>query len=151
MNLPKLSDECLPLPTHTLSFCQLCGTEYADRCEIRLWTEYEDHNQGIGPGSKTIVVGQKCCQQKIDDHPRGYLMVQWGRGTPGMFSLVCGDCKHRRDLKCTNPQAEMHGGPGIEVILYDPLGGASVHIYGRGRVDMAVVESCSGHEVEAAP
>lgn len=146
--LPKLSDLCLPLLKHTLSFCQLCGKEYKDKAAVRLWEEYDDSNKKTGPNSKVIVVGVKCCQRKIDDHPRGYLQVPWGRGKPGMFPLVCGDCKHRKDLTCINPQAEINGGPGIDAILYDPLGGINVHVHNQGWADFRVVGECKGHQAQ---
>lgn len=63
---------------------------------------------------------RKLVRRFLNEHPRLYREVPWGAGGPGMFMLICGDCKYRNRSACTNPQLKANGGEGLEIILSNP-------------------------------
>lgn len=144
MPYPRLTAHAHPVPTGTFAFCQVCGVRRQDLTEVRLYEECDDEDQRE-PGNY-ILIGKKCCKQKMQRHPRGYLEVPWGRGEPGALILLCGDCPHRSGFKCVHPHAKSNGGNGILVAKHSPLG--EVHVnFGRksGYLDLSVYNQCEGH------
>lgn len=59
----------------------------------------------------------KPCRKAVDDHPRLYETVQ---AQPGQMAKICGDCIHRKGLRCAHPGARANGGPGIEIKMRRP-------------------------------
>jgi len=106
-----------PVPD-TFKRCQLCGhtSKYDDICEFRMLIEC-DENDKPEPGNVLIRCQQEACVKAIADHPRLYVDVPWGRGAPGHFILVCGDCTFRNQWRCTHPDLKANGGKGLEVFL----------------------------------
>lgn len=147
--IPRLTDEALhPDSFHT---CQLCGTTYEDICELRMWEECGDSDE-IEPGNY-LIVGDKCCRQKIYDHSRMYREEAWGKGRPGAFILLCGDCPWRKGFTCSHSNLKSNGGEGLLVTGFNPL--PVMHInYGfndprTGFVDFTVANGCEGHPTKS--
>jgi len=117
MTMPRLTDEALPLDT--FHRCQLCGVEHPeDICKFRMWVECDEDDQ---PEDITLITCKPCVESKINPHPRLYIEVPWGRGGPGKFMLVCGDCPWRKSNQCSHPDLKANGGEGLEV-RFSPLG-----------------------------
>lgn len=127
--MERLTDSCFPLPPDTFNFCQLCGQHKDDICELRMWSECDDHDK---PDDNKVLIACRGCQHVIDDHDRLYMEVPWGKGgvtklVPGRFMLICGDCPMRKDTSCSCPQATHNGGPGMDVKFSHPYMN-SVHV-----------------------
>ena len=129
--------------------CQLCGKEYSDITSLRMWQECND-SDNPEPGN-FLVVGH-CCKPKILEHPRAYLEIPWGKGEPGAFILLCGDCPFRAGFKCTHPHLKANGGGGLLLNTTNPMGFGPVHVnYGGGRgafVDFSAYSMCEGHPTQ---
>lgn len=129
--------------------CQLCGKGFDDICELRMWQECDDQDN---PEAGNYLVVGKCCRYKIREHPRMYREVPWGKGEPGAFILLCGNCPFRAGFKCTHPHLKTNGGQGLLLNTTNPIGTGPVHLnYGRGRgafVDFSVFSMCEGHPTE---
>lgn len=143
--IPRLTDNLFP--AGNFDTCQLCGTQYNDICEFWLWQECDDNDER--EEGNYLLVGRECCEHKIKEHPRLYWQVAWGRGAPGAFVLVCGDCPHREGFGCRHPNLRANGGQGLQVNFHNPLG--IIHInYGpddprTGTHNFLVVSACEGN------
>lgn len=111
----------LRFPLDTFKRCQLCGytSTYDDICEFRMWTECDDND--IPEAGNVLILCTKECKQILDKHPRLYVEVPWGAGGPGMFMLLCGDCKFRDKSSCKNSELKSNGGVGLEIKFARPL------------------------------
>jgi len=92
-----------------------------------MWNECDD-NDKPEPNNVIVLCNKKHseCSKILDAHPRLYIEVPWGAGGPGIFMLLCGDCKFRDNTKCTNPNLKTNGGHGLEVKFHRPL--AVIHV-----------------------
>lgn len=117
--MPRLTEEALPRTN--FKKCQLCGFEDPDLCEFRLWQEYDDSDKPE-PRNLLVVCRHPECLKRIEDHPRLYGEAPWGKGLPGYFVLICGDCSYRSGFDCTHPHLKKNGGEGLEVFISNPLG-----------------------------
>jgi hypothetical protein len=114
MVMKKLSDDALPLTT--FKRCQLCGSEKSDIVEFTMWWEC-DENDEIDPEKILVTCRSEACGKTIDDHERLYREISWGRGGPGKFMLLCGNCINREGTRCTHPNLRANGGNGLKVTL----------------------------------
>lgn len=119
MTMPRLTSETQPLTN--FKKCQLCGFEDDDICEFRLWVECDELDKPE-PRNILVVCRHEGCRKRIDEHPRLYCEVPWGKGLPGYFVLICGDCKHRVGFGCKHPHLKANGGEGLEVFINNPIG-----------------------------
>jgi hypothetical protein len=117
--MERLTQTSFPLPPGTFKFCQLCGytSEHDDICEFTMLRECDDNDE---PEENSVLF--RCnsdkCVKAIEDHERLYYTVEWGRGGPGKFMLVCEDCEFRKpDFSCGAPELKANGGEGMEVIF----------------------------------
>jgi hypothetical protein len=89
-----------------------------------MWNECDDHDKPE-PNNVLVLCSERKaglrCNRMLDKHPRLYIEVPWGAGGPGIFMLLCGDCKFRDNTKCTNPNLRANGGHGLEVKFSNPL------------------------------
>lgn len=109
--MDKLSDCAGPI--ETFKRCQLCAYESDDICEFWQWIECNDTDE---PTDKILITCRRSrCMKEISDHPRLYIQMEWGKGKPGQFMLLCGDCKFRNDSSCTHPDLKSNGGQGLEI------------------------------------
>lgn len=127
MALPRLTEEADPKAPITFLQCQLCQTVHTDICSIRIWQECDEQDK---PEDRFLVACQKNpeCQNKIDEHPRGYKQVEWGAGAAGRFVLLCGDCSYRKEWDCTHPKLVKNGGAGLTVHFSNMFGNTSTII-----------------------
>ena len=112
--MDRLTVTALPLPQTTFCFCQICGYSSKEITDFEMLWECDDNDE---PEMGNILMrckSKKCCKV-IDDHPRLYWTVPWGRGGPGSFNLFCGDCKLRRGGDCLSTNLKKNGGEGMEV------------------------------------
>jgi hypothetical protein len=109
----------LPLrfPLETFRRCQLCGHASQDIVEFTMWRECDDKDEPE-PGSIIILCKGTACMKALNDHPRLYVEVPWGRGGPGQFMLLCGDCPSRKGSSCQHPNLKANGGQGLEVKMH---------------------------------
>lgn len=99
-------------PLTTFKRCQICGYESDDICEFRLW--YECDNEDKPEPYNILIACQKdTCFQVIKNHPRLYFEPAWSTGEPGHLMLLCSDCPHRREARCTHPNLRINGGEGL--------------------------------------
>lgn len=137
---PKLSEQ-LTGEHHPLR-CQSCGKTATAR-----WMEHDeqDRQQPI-----VVVLCKLCSNRLVENHPRLYREMKEHEPMPGAMPL-CLDCRHRSGVTCTNPQAQINGGPGLTMKYPKP---ASVHVCrsplrlsGWVHEYMGPVSECSGREV----
>lgn len=107
----------------TFKRCQLCGyvSKNDDICAFRMLNECDDKDIPE-EGNVIVVCTSKLCNKIIDDHPRLYVQVPWGKGKPGYFMLAgCSDCKYRDNASCTHPDLISNGGRGLQVMYSKPI------------------------------
>jgi len=110
--------ESAPFPLTTFNRCQLCGKE-DDICSFEMLYECDEKD---APEKERIFI---CCRKgpchdRIVAHPRMYRTVIWGKGGPGKFMLLCGDCDKRKGTKCTSSLLKENGGVGLCVKFVKP-------------------------------
>lgn len=115
-------------PLDTFNRCQLCGYASNDICEFRMWYECDDDDQ---PEKDKVLIACRKCEPTITDHPRAYWQLEWGRGEPGHFILLCGPCPWRKGVDCSHPHLKKNGGEGLEVKVSHPLGHVMVCVCGE--------------------
>lgn len=140
-----LTEQAKALREDTFAFCQLCGDEKEDICDIRIWEEGIQVGKEWQRTGKFVVVGRQCCQRYIDDSEICYWMIQWGKGKPGYFVLTCGNCSFRNGFTCNHPDLTKNGGSGLEVKISDPFDGMVVHLNPGGYMDFKVYSGCEGN------
>jgi hypothetical protein len=135
----RLTETALPLTT--FNKCQICGFESKDICEFHMWLECDDQDKPES-GNILITCRQDTCQKVITDHDRLYYQLGWGKGEPGWFILLCGDCKFRKGNQCLHPKLKKNGGEGLEIIF---------HNYGKGAIICYQSNTSSEDELRCRP
>jgi hypothetical protein len=105
--------------------CQKCGGSNRPgfgnglmRLTLDRWQECDHHDRRE---NRVIVLCNKCSKQIIEPHPRLYHGLQANEPFPGCMDL-CVDCKLRRGVSCTAPEAKANGGPGVMITITKPFG-----------------------------
>jgi hypothetical protein len=94
--------------------CQRCGscqTGTGSRGEVSAWLEH-DHNDN--PEYKFLFLCARCSDEIIEPHPRLYRQMDKYEPLPGAME-ICGPCKWRKEIACTNPNAQVNGGRGLKM------------------------------------
>lgn len=128
--MKSLSDHALPLTV--FKRCQLCGFEKYDICEFTMWWECRE-DDSIDPEKILVTCRGKECEKTINDHERLYKEIPWGRGGPGKFMLLCGNCMNREGTRCTHPNLKANGGSGLRV-TYSALPKVMVCLHLQGPI-----------------
>jgi hypothetical protein len=79
-----------------------------------MWWECRE-DDSIDPEKILVTCRSKACEKVINDHERLYREIPWGRGGPGKFMLLCGNCMNREGTQCTHPNLKANGGNGLKV------------------------------------
>jgi len=116
--MERLTDE-LVYPLDNFHRCQRCGFESEDICRFRFWTEC-DENDNPEP-DKVFLLCRGQCRQDLEEHPRLYIEVPWGGGSPGHFTFTCEECSFRQGTGCSHPDLKSNGGEGLEVMVGSPI------------------------------
>jgi len=116
--MSKLTRLTKKFPIDNFNRCQLCGYESSDICEFRMYQEC-DENDKPEPYNVLIVCRQNSCRKAIENSPTLYMEVPWGKGAPGHFMLLCGNCPFRKNTECSHPDLKLNGGNGLEVKMHN--------------------------------
>jgi len=92
----------------TFHLCKICGITLSDICQYRMW-------KNLRTKDYLIVCRNSKCLNWIDNHSDTFKEVEWSRGGPGRFILVCGSCPFRENFDCKHPDLTSNGGTGLEV------------------------------------
>lgn len=145
INLNRESPRLTDMPgIKARGICQNCGRPDSPEKPVLPWCEHDHNDQ---PEYNFIFLCQRCADQLIEPHCRLYR--QWGRHEPFPGAMpICDDCKFRQEIRCTNPKAQVNGGPGLK---YDQPEPATAFVDGpkfRGRVRLyhSPVKACDGKE-----
>lgn len=122
--------------------CKMCDKTNDDVCDFRLWQKTDNKDQKIE--DYIVVCRDKECMKNLDDAKELYIQVSWGEGRPGIFMLICGDCKHRNEWECTHKDLTKNGGGGLEV----RFSGLQMHVCGSDgcRSSLGAASYCAGKE-----
>lgn len=143
---PRLS-QTLTGPKHP-NECQSCGAAPDDHVLLTRWLECEDSDR---EEAIVVVLCRQCSDRLIEPHPRLYRQLAPHEPMVGVLQLCVG-CVHRDGVRCTNPAAQINGGPGLEVVFPKPT---RIHVYfggGRGgwkHLYHGHATECSGRELPA--
>lgn len=144
--MDKLTD--LYGPPKTFHECQLCGYSSDEIVHFQKWMECDEKDEPterflITCNSEIYCPGRKM----IKNHPRLYVAVEWGAGTPGNFILLCGTCKFRNGYECSHPNLKKNGGEGLEIrFSQTPLSAARICFYnGRSFTPKPPATYCVGN------
>lgn len=92
--------------------CQACGANRSPGdLALTHWLECDDNDQ---KEPKLVVLCKPCADRLIEPHPRLYHQLSTHEPFPGGMEL-CLACKHRDGVRCTNPDAQINGGPGLKI------------------------------------
>lgn len=141
-SVPPLSVS-LPGPRE-LSMCQACMATAG----LMKWMECDTTDK---PQLVVVILCQRCSGELIEPHPRLYRQLEQWEPMPGAMPL-CRDCRHHENLFCRNPQAQINGGPGLQMAYPRP---SRVHICGGPNAGWRLiwqgpVTACRGHELETS-
>jgi len=137
-----------PIPDNSFLLCQACGVEKDDICSMNMWAEADEDDSF--PDRAPVVLLCRKCEPVITEHERLYRKVQWSRGGPGKFILVCGDCPFREETRCTNDKLRENGGDGLLVrFAQTPVSNTHIQLSGgRGFFIGPPAVSCEGNPRE---
>lgn len=127
--------------------CIFCDRTSDDICEFRMWQKTDKSDKPVD--DYFIACTEPACRKKIDDDPMLFIEVPWGRGGPGKFMLLCGDCPHRDGFNCRHPSLKSNGGAGLGVRFSSlPIFGTFICGESGCRIVPAPATWCAGHAVE---
>lgn len=122
-DMPALSIELTSYDE--LDRCQACGRR--DRGVDR-WLEADEHDGDQSP-PVVVILCKACGDRLVEPHPRLYAKLDEWHPLPGSMP-ICQDCLHHVGTSCLNLQAQMNGGPGLNLIFPRP---DRVHVLRRGK------------------
>jgi hypothetical protein len=104
--------------------CNGCGMAMPDGFDV--WRECDTTDKPKPGAAALLFVGRTSshalCRKAIDDHPRLYVQVGGAEQHPGIFSLLCGPCVHRKGVECSHADQKRLGGTGLAVNFDAPQG-----------------------------
>lgn len=132
----------LQLPSGVQCFCGLLSSD------LRAYREHDESDRPLPGPEHLVFIGadHKECMVKMEKHPRLYAQET---GMPGLFPVLCGGCRYRKDLGCQHPDAKGNGGAGLEVKLVGGLPRGVILCPPPKIVRRAV--ACAGRDVTAPP
>jgi hypothetical protein len=133
-------------PDRFRAITQLIERESSPAPGIYAWQEHDEDDQ---PEPIIVMLCTDCSDRLVGPHPRLYSRLTRNEPCAGIMPL-CLECAFRAGVRCTNPEAGMNGGPGLEFDHDPPLSGHISYGIGRGGAFYTIypnpVRACSGRQ-----
>jgi hypothetical protein len=93
------------------------------------WREHDDDDRLT---AVLLILCLDCSDRLIEKHPRLYTELDKNEPWPGGMA-ICIACRHREGLDCRHPDLEANGGPGLKIMVPQPMTGFLDYQDKRGR------------------